>query len=607
MSRLLNQLPSRSRGYVCRSCFGRLSTRATRHFSITSGAYRKALPRASPISTTSLSSSKSFSTTAINLAKGHSTRELLPSGPARTRFAPSPTGYLHLGSLRTALFNYLLAKRTGGQFLLRIEDTDQKRLVPDAEQRLCDDLRWAGIQWDEGPQVGGPYGPYKQSERTPLYQKHAQELVDAKAAFRCFCSSTAQAPVDVDASLVGSAIGGCHSDCASIPLEESTERARNEKHAVRFGKPDKAPSWSDLVYGKVSLESKKTLPQRAAVEGVILLKGDGTPTYHLANVIDDHYMRITHVIRGTEWMSSTPLHAALYNAFGWTPPAFAHVGLLTDKDQAKLSKRNFDTDIGALKTKHGILPESLANFLALLGWRNPTRDDVMEMNKLIELFDLKFTKGNSIVSFDKLWFLQKNHAKIIIERAMQFSTADPSFENLLDLLESAARTAYPNSRALATQDLRIYMTKILFIDAKTYENPSSYVERNAYFFTTSPPASPSPDTSISKSDLHTAAMDVLKNFDQTVTNSNVIISAPTYTEIKTRLDATIAEYAKVIGEVIQQRATVDGEVDKTRMKEWSKHLHHYLREKLCFGRPGPGSSQVMAVLGHEECWRRLEV
>ncbi|THX67701.1 hypothetical protein D6D05_09713 [Aureobasidium pullulans] len=606
MSRLLNQLPSRSRGYVCRSCFGRLSTRATRHFSITSGAYRKALPRASPISTTSLSSSKSFSTTAINLAKGHSTRELLPSGPARTRFAPSPTGYLHLGSLRTALFNYLLAKRTGGQFLLRIEDTDQKRLVPDAEQRLCDDLRWAGIQWDEGPQVGGPYGPYKQSERTPLYQKHAQELVDAKAAFRCFCSSTAQAPVDVDASLVGSAIGGCHSDCASIPLEESTERARNEKHAVRFGKPDKAPSWSDLVYGKVSLESKKTLPQRAAVEGVILLKGDGTPTYHLANVIDDHYMRITHVIRGTEWMSSTPLHAALYNAFGWTPPAFAHVGLLTDKDQAKLSKRNFDTDIGALKTRHGILPESLANFLALLGWRNPTRDDVIEMNKLIELFDLKFTKGNSIVSFDKLWYLQKNHAKIIIERAMQSSTADPSFENLLDLLESAARTAYPNSRALATQHLRIYMTKILFIDAKTYENPSSYVERNAYLFTTLPPASPSPDTSIPKPDLHTAAMDVLKNFDQTVTK-DVIILTPTYTGIKTRLDATIAEYAKVIGEVIQQRATVDGEVDKTRMKEWSKHLHHYLREKLCFGRPGPGSSQVMAVLGHEECWRRLEV
>ncbi|THW14620.1 hypothetical protein D6D23_09306 [Aureobasidium pullulans] len=542
----------------------------------------------------------------MNLAKGHSTRELLPSGPARTRFAPSPTGYLHLGSLRTALFNYLLAKRTGGQFLLRIEDTDQKRLVPDAEQRLCDDLRWAGIQWDEGPQVGGPYGPYKQSERTALYQKHAQELVESKAAFRCFCSSTAQAPVDVDASLVGSAIGGCHSDCASIPLEESAERARNEKHAVRFGKPDKAPSWSDLVYGKVSLESKKTLPQRAAVEGVILLKGDGTPTYHLANVIDDHYMKITHVIRGTEWMSSTPLHAALYNAFGWTPPAFAHVGLLTDKDQAKLSKRNFDTDIGALKTKHGILPESLANFLALLGWRNPTRDDVMEMNKLIDLFDLKFTKGNSIVSFDKLWYLQKNHAKIIIERAMQSSTADPSFENLLDLLESAARTAYPNSRALATQDLRIYMTKILFIDAKTYENPSSYVERNAYFFTTLPPASPSPDTSISKSDLHTAAMDVLKNFDQTVTK-DVIISAPTYTEIKTRLDATIAEYAKVIGEVIQQRATVDGEVDKTKMKEWSKHLHHYLREKLCFGRPGPGSSQVMAVLGHEECWRRLEV
>jgi glutamyl-tRNA synthetase len=465
-------------------------------------------------------------------------------------------------------------------------------------------LNWAGIQWDEGPQVGGPYGPYKQSERTPLYQKHAQELVDSKAAFRCFCSSTAQAPVDVDASLVGSAIGGCHSDCASIPLEESAERARTEKHAVRFGKPDKAPSWSDLVYGKVSLESKKTLPQRAAVEGVILLKGDGTPTYHLANVIDDHYMKITHVIRGTEWMSSTPLHAALYNAFGWTPPAFAHVGLLTDKDQAKLSKRNFDTDIGALKTKHGILPESLANFLALLGWRNPTRDDVLEINKLVELFDLKFTKGNSIVSFDKLWYLQKNHAKIIIERAMQSSTVDSSFETLIGLIESAARTTHPQSKAVSGLDLKTHIMNILFIDAKTYENPTSYVERNAYFFINLPPFSPLAESSIPTSDLHDAALEIMSGVD---TTSVALTTSTDYAQVKRQLDTAISEYSRVIGDICQARSTSDGQVDKERSKEWSKSLHRYLREKLCFGRPGPSSSQVMAVLGYKECMKRLEM
>ncbi|KAI4743861.1 hypothetical protein E4T50_05764 [Aureobasidium sp. EXF-12298] len=601
MSRLLNVLPRRSQRSVsvCTSCLNRLSPPAARHISISSGAFSRTLPRPAAISPVAV---KTFSTSTVHLAKGHSTRELLPSGPARTRFAPSPTGYLHLGSLRTALFNYLLAKRTGGQFLLRIEDTDQKRLVPDAEQRLCEDLNWAGIQWDEGPQVGGPYGPYKQSERTPLYQKHAQELVDSKAAFRCFCSSTAQAPVDVDASLVGSAIGGCHSDCASIPLEDSAERARTEKHAVRFGKPDKAPSWSDLVYGKVSLESKKTLPQRAAVEGVILLKGDGTPTYHLANVIDDHYMKITHVIRGTEWMSSTPLHAALYNAFGWTPPAFAHVGLLTDKDQAKLSKRNFDTDIGALKTKHGILPESLANFLALLGWRNPTRDDVLEINRLVELFDLKFTKGNSIVSFDKLWYLQKNHAKIIIERAMQSSTSDPSFETLIDLIGSAAKTPYPESQAVSGLDPKTHIMNILFIDSKTYENPTSYVERNAYFFTNLPPISPATESSIPTSDLHDAALEAMSHVD---TASVALKTSADYAQVKRQLDTAMSEYARVIGDMCQTRSIVDGQVDKEKAKEWSKSLHRYLREKLCFGRPGPSSSQVMAVLGYEECMKRL--
>ena len=249
-------------------------------------------------------------------------------------------------------------------------------------------MKWAGIQWDEGPDVGGPFGPYKQSERTHIYQEHTGNLLESKAAYRCFCDTATQARVEAEPALLETAVGRCHSDCASIPSEESARRARSEKHCVRFGKPAKTPNWSDLVYGDIALEGRKALPRRVAVEGVILLKSDGTPTYHLANVVDDHHMRITHVIRGTEWMSSTALHVALYNAFGWEPPAFAHVGLLTDKNQAKLSKRNADTDLNALKSKHGILPESMLNFLALLGWRNPTRDDVMEMDRMIDLVSL---------------------------------------------------------------------------------------------------------------------------------------------------------------------------------------------------------------------------
>lgn len=296
-----------------------------------------------------------------------------------------------------------------------------------------------------GPQVGGPYGPYKQSERTPLYQEHAHKLLDSHAAYRCFCSASQPSTVQTDVSQIGAAVGGCQSDCASISDDQSAERAyKGDSHVFRMRKPERSPSWTDLVYGKVSLDksTKKTLPQNLGVDGVVLLKSDGTPTYHLANVVDDHHMKITHVIRGSEWMASTPLHVALYSAFDWTPPAFAHVGLLTDKDQAKLSKRNFDTDIGSLRQKHGILPETLTNFLALLGWRNPTRDDVMELQDLVQTFDLKFTKGNTVVSFDKLWFLQKNHAKIIIKRAMKSEQPDPSFENLVDFVVNAAEKKY---------------------------------------------------------------------------------------------------------------------------------------------------------------------
>jgi len=243
-------------------------------------------------------------------------------------------------------------------------------------------------------------------------------------------------------SQIGVSAGGCQSDCSSIPTEESLRRSEEEAYAIRFGKPSANPIWTDLVYGKVTPNTKMALPQRGSIADVILLKRDGTPTYHLANVVDDHAMEITHVIRGTEWMPSTALHVALYEAFGWTPPEFAHVGLLTDEEQNKLSKRNFDTDVKALREKQGILSESLVNFLALLGWRNPQQNDVMNLQDLTNTFDLKFTRGNTIVTLDKLWFLQKHHAKRRIDEAAEQSEPTTRFVELVEFVHQSAEKRF---------------------------------------------------------------------------------------------------------------------------------------------------------------------
>lgn len=274
------------------------------------------------------------------------------------------------------MYNYLLAKATGGQFLLRIEDTDRSRTVLDAEVRLYEDLKWAGLNWDEGPDIGGPYGPYKQSERLSFYHKHIRQLLDHGSAYRCFCR-----PEDVAAmqkNLLGDGRRMLYNGaCSHINPDESARRAANgETHCVRF-KYEYPPNAHDIVYG--------TVADRGDWGDFVILKQDGFPTYHFANVVDDHYMKITHVIRGAEWLISTPRHIALYNALGWNHPVFAHVGLLVDAEGQKLSKRNHDIDIRSWRNR-GYLPSALLNFLMLLGW-NPrwgkTRKDVMDMDDMI--------------------------------------------------------------------------------------------------------------------------------------------------------------------------------------------------------------------------------
>ncbi|KAK3368157.1 hypothetical protein B0H63DRAFT_487858 [Podospora didyma] len=328
----------------------------------------------------------------------------LPMEPCRTRFAPSPTGHLHLGGLRTALYSYLIARATGGQFILRIEDTDQSRLVKQSEQTLLDDLRWAGLTWDEGPDKVGPYGPYRQSERLPLYHKHADQLLQEGKAYRCFCT-----PADLEARRL---LGQDHDRdaphvCRSLPAKESDERKSNgEQFAVRFrSSKDPAGFW-DIVFGPY----KKAI----AEEDFIIMKRDGFPTYHLANVIDDHYMKITHVVRGAEWLISTPKHIELYKAFDWTPPQFAHLGLLVDKQRQKLSKRHKGCDMSWYRANR-TLPAALLNFAVLMGWRKANElKDTMTLQNMVDNFSFQLTKGDIMVAMDKLPLLQKFHLRALI-------------------------------------------------------------------------------------------------------------------------------------------------------------------------------------------------
>ncbi|KAJ3941397.1 Glutamate--tRNA ligase mitochondrial [Colletotrichum fioriniae] len=329
----------------------------------------------------------------------------LPDKPARTRFAPSPTGYLHLGSLRTALFNWLIARATGGQFIIRVEDTDRTRIVDDAVQRLLADLKWAELNWDEGPDIGGPYGPYEQSKRLDYYKKYIAELLDAGKAYRCFCTAHDLERHKQQSLDEG---GSAHypGTCRSLPPSQAERRAANgETHVVRF-RSEGRPSFVDKVYGNYQKNEDE--------DDFILIKSDGYPTYHFANVVDDHLMEITHVIRGAEWLISTPKHIALYDAFNWEAPTFAHAGLLCAQNGEKLSKRNHDIDISSYRDK-GILPSALNNWLALLGWSMNEKDlakggEVFyTTSDLAEKFSLRFTKGNIKTNPDKLAVFQRKH------------------------------------------------------------------------------------------------------------------------------------------------------------------------------------------------------
>jgi len=299
----------------------------------------------------------------------------------RVRFAPSPTGALHIGSVRTILYNFLFARQRDGTLILRVEDTDQDRLVPGAIDSIYEGLHWLGITWHEGPQEGGPYAPYVQSERLPLYQQHAQELIEKGAAYFCFCSKERLAALRAEQEARKEPTR-YDRHCRSIPPDEASERAKTEPHVIRLKAPDEGTlAIDDLVHGHIEWQAD-------TIEDQVLLKSDGFPTYHLAVVIDDHVMEISHIMRGDEWVASVPKHLLIYRAFGWDVPPMAHVPSVLGPDGKKLSKRHGSTAVSQFRDD-GYLPEALINYLALVGWSPGTEEEVFAMDDLIRVWKIE--------------------------------------------------------------------------------------------------------------------------------------------------------------------------------------------------------------------------
>lgn len=325
--------------------------------------------------------------------------------PVRVRFAPSPTGHTHIGSGRTALYNYLLARQTGGKFILRIEDTDQKRYVPGAEKELIESLHWLGITWDEGPDVGGPHGPYYQTQRKEIYQEYAHKLIESGHAYYCFCSPERLEKIrqEQQKRKENPRYDGL---CRRLDPHEAAERvAHGERHVIRFKIPESGlVTAHDMIRGDINVEN-------SAIDDHIIVRTDGLALYHLAAMVDDHLMGITHVIRGSEWLSTFPLHVLIIRAFGWQEPLFIHLSVfLKPSGKGKMSKREVVTPVQSdrsifIKDLEGLgyTPEGVVNWIALMGWSYDDRTEFLAMEDLIQKFSLEHLNPSpAAINFSKL-------------------------------------------------------------------------------------------------------------------------------------------------------------------------------------------------------------
>lgn len=323
----------------------------------------------------------------------------------RTRIAPSPTGAPHVGTAYMALFNLAYARRHGGRMVLRIEDTDQLRSTPESEDAILQALSWMGTKWDEGPDCGGDYGPYRQSERTALYQAEVQRLVDEGHAYLCFCTPDRLEQLRKE-QIANKETPRYDGHCLSLSPEEAEERKdRGEPYVVRLKIPHEGECrFQDELRGEISIDWSQ-------IDHQVIQKSDGLPTYHLANVVDDHLMKISHVIRGEEWINSTPKHILLYERLGWKPPVFAHLPLLRNPDKSKLSKRKNPTSISYYRDA-GFLPEAMLNYLGMMGYTLPDQREMFSLDELCETFEMKrISLGGPVFDIEKLKWLNGRYLR----------------------------------------------------------------------------------------------------------------------------------------------------------------------------------------------------
>ena len=389
--------------------------------------------------------------------------------PVRVRFAPSPTGYPHVGNIRTALFNWLFARHQGGKFIVRIEDTDVTRKVRGAVKAILDSLRWLGLDWDEGPEVGGKYGPYIQSQRLDRYRETAERLIAQGDAYYCYCSPQRLEEMRAE-QIQRQQPPGYDRCCRNLTPEE---RAKKEAGAVtpvvRFKTPLEGQTrFNDLIYGDVVFE-------HSTIDDFVLLKSDGYPTYHLANVVDDHAMEISHVIRAEEWLSSTPRHLLLYRALGLEPPQFIHHPMILGPDRAKLSKRHGAVSIIQYR-EDGYLPEAMVNFLALLGWSLDDKTEILSRKELVAHFSLeRIGKTGAIFNREKLdWmngvYIRKMTPDEFFEAAQPYLMMDIDVGKALIASEEYVKAALPlvQERARTLAEVA-ELTQFFFVDQLDYE------------------------------------------------------------------------------------------------------------------------------------------
>jgi nondiscriminating glutamyl-tRNA synthetase len=380
----------------------------------------------------------------------------------RVRFAPSPTGQLHVGNARTALFNWLLARGNGGSFILRIEDTDFERSTRQSSDAILDDLRWLGLTWDEGVQAGGDHGPYHQSERLHIYRAYIVELMAAGRAYHCFCS-TEQLEADRQSALAEGRAPKYVGRCRNIGKDEARRRIDNgEKAVVRFRVPeDREVVFNDIVRGEVRFSTE-------VIGDPVLVRSDGVPAYNYAVVVDDALMGITHVVRGEDHISNTPRQILLYEAFGWKPPAFAHLSLVMGPDHTPLSKRHGATSVAEFRAR-GYLPEALTNYLALIGWSPGEGEELLPLDELSKRFRLEDVGHSAgVFDVDKLAWVNRHYLK----------TADPNriTELTVPYLRSGGWVTEPNEAGMA------FLASIAPVAASAVDRLEQVPARLAFLF-----------------------------------------------------------------------------------------------------------------------------